>query len=204
MTARVTMRARAGLRRLWRRDGGVTALEFALIAPIFVFFLLGSFELGRFLWLEVKVDRAAVSIGDLVTRGDSVDTDLLDSMFVAVGQIFEPFPTGALTRTIISSISLDTDGKTPKINWQRIGGGTLSEPSRIAPCGGGAKVTLPKNLTLHPSDVLILTEVFYSFTPVTGEGIMDPTIIYRNSYFRPRIASLSVITDSKTVCNPSS
>lgn len=183
--------------RFFRRADGITAIEFALVAPVLILLLLGAFELSRFVWLEVKVDRAAVSLGDLLARQDSVDETSVSSLFDAAGLLISPFPTAGSSRIIFTSIS-PTSGQdpTPVINWQRSGGGTLAETSRIAPCGSGQKVTLPTGTVSSDIPVVIVTEVFYSYTPVTGQGVMAPSTIYRSSFFSPRIASLATIGGS--------
>lgn len=177
-----------------RREDGVTVIEFALALPVFLLLFLGAFELSRYVWLQVKLDRVAVSLGDLVAREQSVDSSLINSVFVAASQILQPFTTGSASRVIISSISpTSATDLNPKVNWQRSGSGNLGMTSKIAPCGKG-KITMP--FKLGASDVVIVTETFYSFTPVTGEGIMKPSTLYHSSFFRPRIGSLSSITDS--------
>lgn len=192
------------VRRFFRRADGITAIEFALVAPVLILLLLGVFELSRFVWLEVKVDRTAVSLGDLLARQNTnqgsvsgVDEDAISSLFDAAGLLMKPFPAGGLSRVIFTSLSpTSATDFTPVINWQRSGGGTLGVTSRIAPCGGGQTITLPAG-TLGPNiPVVIVTEVFYSFTPVTGQGIMKPTTLYRNSFFAPRVASLTTISGS--------
>lgn len=52
-----------GVRRLWRAQGGATAIEMGFLLPIFVMMLLGICEFGRALWtqsaLQYAVDAAA-------------------------------------------------------------------------------------------------------------------------------------------------
>lgn len=185
------------VRRFFRRAEGVTAIEFALVAPVLILLLLGAFELSRFVWLEVKIDRTAVSLGDLLSRQDSVGEDSVSSLFDAAGLLMKPFPTGGLSKVIFTSLSpTSATDFTPIINWQRSGGGTLGVTSRIAPCGAGKTITLPAGTLGTNVPVVIVTEVFYSFTPVTGQGVMSPTVMYRSSFFSPRTASLVTISGS--------
>jgi Flp pilus assembly protein TadG len=185
------------VRRFFRRTDGITAVEFALVAPILILLLLGTFELSRFVWLEVKIDRTAVSLGDLLSRQDSLGEASISSLFEASELLMKPFPTGGLSKVIFTSLSpTSATDFTPVINWQRSGGGTLGETSRIAPCGTGQPAKLPAGTLGKNVPVVIVTEVFYSFTPITGQGVMKPHIIYRNSFFSPRIASLVTISGS--------
>lgn len=51
---------RAGALALWRARGGAAAIEFALIAPLFLALVCGTIELSRWAWGAAEVrDRAA-------------------------------------------------------------------------------------------------------------------------------------------------
>jgi Flp pilus assembly protein TadG len=52
-------RAKAG--SLATADGGTTAIEFALVAPIFLMFLFGVVEFGRLLWTQQALQQAAIA-----------------------------------------------------------------------------------------------------------------------------------------------
>ena len=41
--------------------GGTTAIEFALVAPIFMMFLFGTIEFGRLLWTEQALQETAIA-----------------------------------------------------------------------------------------------------------------------------------------------
>jgi Flp pilus assembly protein TadG len=186
-------------RAFLRRTEGVAASELALIMPILILLMLGGFELSRLVWLEVKLDRAVVSMGDLVARLQAANTTTMTNLFTAVGQIARPFPTGASSLVIVSSISLDPATNNPKLNWQSKGGGTLASTSRVAPCGG--TIALPTGLTLQAGDVLIVSEIFYSFVPATGQGIVSPMTRYKNAYFRPRVGTLNTLQGATQTCS---
>jgi Flp pilus assembly protein TadG len=47
--------------RLWLAADGVTAIETAILLPVFLTFLLGIFEFGRVLWIQSALQFAAES-----------------------------------------------------------------------------------------------------------------------------------------------
>ena len=54
---------RAGaIRRICRDDSGASAVEFALVVPVVILFLLGIIDVGRFIWNTNEVEKA-VQIG---------------------------------------------------------------------------------------------------------------------------------------------
>ena len=54
-------RLHGALRRLLRAHGGATAVEFGLVAPVFVVFLLGICEFGRAIWEQAQLQAAVES-----------------------------------------------------------------------------------------------------------------------------------------------
>lgn len=70
------MKIRSALRDLLRDTSGASAAEFALVLPPFLLFLLGIFDVGRFVWLINENEKAA-QIGarwavatDIIPGGD--------------------------------------------------------------------------------------------------------------------------------------
>ena len=51
-------RERPKRRRWWRSRSGASAVEFAIIAPVFFLFLMGIFEFGRLFWVQVSLQHA--------------------------------------------------------------------------------------------------------------------------------------------------
>lgn len=49
-------------RSLWRRwlahQDGATAVEYAIVAPMFFMFVFGTLEAGRLVWMQLTLDRA--------------------------------------------------------------------------------------------------------------------------------------------------
>jgi hypothetical protein len=67
--------------RLWRSEDGVTAIEFAMIAPLF-FLLLGSImETGIMLFSEYSLQTSVQSAGRLVRTGQAQEQKLTAAQF---------------------------------------------------------------------------------------------------------------------------
>jgi Flp pilus assembly protein TadG len=52
---------RVGLRALSRARDGATAVEFALVAPLFLALVFGTLEFGRLLWTEQALQETAIA-----------------------------------------------------------------------------------------------------------------------------------------------
>ena len=77
----------------------------------------------------------------------------------------------------------------PVVNWQYVGGGSLSRASLIGVVNGNA--TLPAGLTLNVKDNVIVAEVFYRPTPIFLTESWAATEIYKSAIFKPRLGALT-------------
>ncbi|NJO36392.1 MAG: hypothetical protein HC871_00745 [Rhizobiales bacterium] len=88
-----------GPRRRWStglcREQGNVVVEFALALPVLLLLLLASAELGRFVLLNQKIDRVAITMSDLVARAETISESDLDDIFGAAAHVAEPFDLSA-------------------------------------------------------------------------------------------------------------
>lgn len=195
MTASPTWPAAAGrgwLRELLHSRRGNIAVEFALAAPVLILFVLGSLELARYVLLQHKIERVAITVSDLVARAQTIKQSEIDDIFLAAGEVAIPYDLPGLGRVIVSSV-VNQDGNGPKIAWQRSGGGTLAAASALGIEGGTA--TLPADFQVRQGETAIIAEVFFDFTPFLSELIVAPGTIYKRAHHRPRLGTLGEVED---------
>lgn len=171
-------------------DRGNVVVEFALALPVLLMMLLASAELGRFVLLNQKIDRVAVTMSDLVARVETISEDELDDIFNAAGHVAEPFDLGGQGRVVISSV-INADGTGATVAWQRAGGGAYIAASEIGIEGGAA--SLPGDFDVREGETAIISEVFFDFEPFLSEMIVSPQVIYRRAHHRPRLGTLDSI-----------
>lgn len=184
-------RAATLARRLGCRDSrGNSAVEFGLIVPVLLVLVLGSVDLARFVILNQKLDRVAVSMADLVARAETIaETDFTD-IFIAADHIAEPFELGAFGSVIISAVT-NPDGDGAAVAWQRLGGGSYAATSRLGAEGDTA--TLDDGFEVREGETAIISEVFFDFTPLLSELIVAARVVYKRSYHRPRLGTLDCV-----------
>lgn len=169
-------------------ERGVAATEFALMFPVLMLFLLGSFELSRYIIVNQKIDHVAYTTADVVGQETSITTAQLNDIMSAATEIMDPFEFGENGIVIVSSVEQDpTEG--PVIRWQRLGGGTLDRGSRLGEEGDIA--VLPDGFTLNDNDNIIVAEVFYDYLPSVTEEFFTSRENYKVAYFKPRYGSLT-------------
>jgi Flp pilus assembly protein TadG len=166
-------------------------VEFAFIMPIMIFVMLAGVDLVRFAMLQQKLNRAAVTMADLVSQYQSMSAIQLDQLLNAVEHVIDPFPLGASGQVIVSSISRADDPDPVLVDWQRFGSGTATAVSSFGVAGGNA--TLPAGFTVDGGDNMIAAEVFYDFEPLLFTFILPPRRVEHRAMFRPRFGALSTL-----------
>ncbi|MFQ3596610.1 MAG: TadE/TadG family type IV pilus assembly protein [Sphingomonadaceae bacterium] len=91
---------RAGLLSRVRADeGGATAIEFALVAPLLLALLFGGMEIGRYLWFAAALDHAVVGaarcagLAQATCEGDAQLAGAIEVSLRAVGVTMAVPPT---------------------------------------------------------------------------------------------------------------
>ncbi|MGF1608973.1 MAG: TadE/TadG family type IV pilus assembly protein [Kiloniellales bacterium] len=167
---------------------GAILVELAVALPVIVVIIIGGFDTGRYVLLHQKMNRAAATMADLVSRPTSISSAEIDVMFSAAQGLMRPFDMAGRGRVIVSSVSKDSGGP-EEIDWQYAGGGALSATSAIGVAGGAP--TLPDGFTVRDDENLIVAEVFFDYEPVFMGFVVEPTVVRHFAIRRPRRGDLS-------------
>jgi Flp pilus assembly protein TadG len=165
-------------RRLARDRRGVSAIEFAMIAPILILLYVGIVEVGNLLTIYRRTAAVASTAADLTAQAKSVTTADLDDIVKASGAILTPYPTSSL-KIVLSSVVAD-DKNVGEVAW--------SYGSNAAPRGKDTVYPVPAGLT-QPNSSVIVAEVTYDYKPTLGlKEIFKPDQLQmkRVFYARPR------------------
>jgi len=158
-----------------RDDRGVSAVEFALLAPFMIALYLGSVQLTLGLTADRKVSQVANSVADLVTQDDFVTDDDLADIYAAADAILTPFDTAPLSLRI-TSVRMDADGEI-FVDW--------SEGDGMTPLSTDTLPNLPDGL-IAPMNSIIMVEANYVFSTNLGELTKTPITLSDTAYLRPR------------------
>ena len=180
----------AGLIRRLRRDcRGTLSVEVAIAIPILLMLVLTGIEVTRYVLLNQKIERTAVTMSDLVSQADVLTEASLEDLFLATGFVMAPFELGSRGQIVVSTIV--TEGAaTPTIAWQRSYGGAAGG-SAFGVEGGSA--TLPVGFVVRAGESVVVTEAFYDFEPAFFDTLLDPRTLYSFAMFRPRFSALDNI-----------
>lgn len=172
-------RARDGARTLRRDEGGMIAVEFALLIPIAVLILVAEFTLGEAIGISRKVAITGRTLTDLVARRAVVSSADLTTILNASTQIIAPFPSANL-KIVLAELYTNDKGKTTTVVW--------NEPFNTTGLVDKSTFVLPAGMA-QAGTSLIYAEVRYDYTPPFGAKLIPAVPIRYTFYINPRITS---------------
>lgn len=173
-----------GLRKILhslRRDqSGVSAVEFALIAPILILFYFGLAEATQVMMAERKTIRAASAVGDLIAQNTQVTTGNIDDIFKMSDVLMKPYPATTQLKICVASIVSDSSNN-KTVAWSR------SRNSAPCPAKNAAvsNADVPADL-IAANQSLVMSRVTYVYTGVTNKVIKTNPTFTKTFYLRPR------------------
>lgn len=168
--------------RLGRDERGVSAVEFAMLAPVLIGFYFGMAEFCQGFMAQKRMGHVTSMVADLVAQEDSVTTTNLDDIFDIGGLIMKPFP---MTQLNLRVSSVTRTAGVARVDWSR-GDGMVARAVN-------STITLPDNLIVDGQSVVVSEATYDYISPVDYfmPGITRFSQIY---YLRPR-------TVDKTLCS---
>lgn len=170
------MRFSSSLAAFGRDQRGVSALEFALIAPLMIAMYFGMCEFAQGYMAQKRTGHVASVVADLAAQDEVLTTLEVNDIFAAGQTIMQPYPANELTQRL-SSVTVDSNG-IARIDWSRGSGMT---PRAVA-----STVTLPADLAARGESV-IFSEVSFNYESPIGAFLPGTTQFSRVYYLRPRM-----------------
>jgi Flp pilus assembly protein TadG len=170
---------RRSWRGFWRDQRGVSAVEFALIAPALIAFYFGFAETTQAMMAKRRASHVASTIGDLVAQQQTMDSATMTDLFTIGATVLAPFPTTSL-KMRVTSVSADAANKVT-VDWSKGSGMT-------ALGAGGTYSGIPAGL-IAANQSLIVSEVTYSYDSPIKKYVPNTLTWSDIFYLRPRIAT---------------
>lgn len=178
------MRSMLGhIARIARDRRGVSAIEFALLAPLMIGLYLGCVEVADGVSVDRKVTMTAGALANLGAQVTSISTTGMTNMFDASTAIISPYSASNLKITI-TCLAIDANGMA-KVGWSATRNGT-------AYTAGSTYTFNSSNAALAvPNSQLILSEASYAYTPTIGYTITGTLTLSDKMFMSPRISAPS-------------
>ncbi len=162
------------LSRLRRDERGVSAVEFAMLAPVLIAFYFGMAEFCQGYMAQKRMGHVSAMVADLVAQEESVATAGLTDIFSIGGLLMKPFP-GAALKQRVSSVT--RTGGVAKVDWSR-GQGMSARTV-------GETVTLPADL-ITDGQSIVMSEATYDYDSPVDYLMPSITRFSHAYYLRPR------------------
>lgn len=175
------MMKRGLLVRLAGDERGVSAIEFAMIAPVLIMFYMGMTEFCQGFMAQKRMGHVSAMVADLVSQEETVTPATIDDVFDIGELIMKPFPTASLHQRVSS---VTQTGGVATVDWSRGDGMTAR--------GKDSVITLPAGLIANGESVIV-AEATYDYDSAADYLMPGLTRFSHTYYLRPR-------TSTKTLC----
>lgn len=164
------------IRHFGRDRRGVSAVEFAFIAPVMIGLYLGCAEISDGVGADRKVSLTAAALANLTAQATTISSTDMGNIFDASSAIIAPYSAGNLKMSV-SCLSVDAN-KNVTVKWSASRNGT----------GKTGTMNIPTALAV-PNSQLIYSEVTYDYTPIVGYTISGTLTLSDHMYMSPRITT---------------
>lgn len=209
--AMLMRRCRDALRPALLAQRGAVSIEAALVIPLMVFIIIGSFELYQYFRAASVLDRAAFTVANgvamqrgLKDQGRCADTDDVCAYGAIMTDLMTPLNYRAHGRMVISLYVAEDKGKgaawknAPQ--WRRsYAGGSYggAVTSRLTPPDGFPQ-PMTKPAVAGEVDSVVVVETFLDFEPFAisaafWQALGGKRLLESRAFYRPRFADLSTL-----------
>ena len=157
---------------------GVSAVEFALIAPMMITVYVGAAEVSDGVGADRKVSLTAAALANLSAQVTTISSSDMTNILDASSAIIAPYSTSHLQITL-TCISIDANSRATA-KWSVTRGGSAHTGS----------MTIPTALAV-PNTQLLFGEASYQYTPTVGYTVTGTMNLSDHMYMSPRITAPS-------------
>jgi len=174
----LTLSTLGRLARFGRDRHGVSAVEFAFIAPVMIGLYLGCVEISDGVAADRKVSLVVDALANLSAQVTTISTSDMTNILNASTSIISPYSVTNLKATV-SCLTINSSGQAT-VAWSATLNGTVRAT--------GSLVTIPSALAL-PNSTLLFGEATYAYTPIVGYTITGTLMLSDQMYMAPRITA---------------
>jgi Flp pilus assembly protein TadG len=172
----MTLRRSQVFRRFARDRRGVSAVEFALLAPVMIGLYLGCVEISEGVAADRKVSLVSAALANLTAQVSTISASDMTNILDASSAIIQPY-SASLLKLTVTCLKIDAN-KNVTVKWSVTRNGTANTGS----------MTMPSALAVANS-YLILSQASYAYTPTVGYTITGTLTLSDQMYMSPRITA---------------
>lgn len=153
------LRRLLNLKAFAKDSRGVSAVEFALVAPILILMYLALAELSLGMMASRRTSHLAAMVGDLAAQSESLTTANINDLFAVGESILQPFSTGTALKIRLTSVTMDAQ-EDARVQWSVGKNQTAYAKNHIL-----ERITTDN---IEKGQSLIVTEVTYDYSSPLG------------------------------------
>jgi len=175
------------IRRLIRDERGVSAVEFALLAPVMIILYAGLVVFCQAYMARKRAEHVAPMVADLVAQSSTLTRAEIDGVLALGPEIMKPYPAAALDVRVSSVTRTTKDAY--KVQWSRTYNGMAALKD------AEAKALVPADM-IAIGESVVVAESAYDYTPIfTRNAALDflpsgAMHFTQASFLRPRSADV--------------
>ncbi|MCQ0987176.1 TadE/TadG family type IV pilus assembly protein [Jiella marina] len=168
---------------------GISAVEFALVAPFLLILYIAGTDTSLALTINRKVHNCAATINDLVGQSQAYTKAELDGLFAISASVMAPYDQSKVFLRI-TQVKVDKAGSAT-VDWTRSRNTMIGTTALAA----GDTYTLPAGFAGEKDFNFLVTEAYYSFEPFGGYGLTGPMMMGETNYLSPRLGDKVTCSD---------
>ncbi len=163
-------------------ESGMSFMETAILFPVLLSMLMAVYDLGQGVVINQKTVAASQVIGDLITRNEVVDMDLVNDVVNAGMLSFAPYPTESFGYDI-ASVEFDEDGD-PVVLWRVTENMDQEDDAINSTIGLGVE-----------GEGVVVVSVVYVYDPFFTNFVLDDIDMNELAFLRGRKSATVLCTD---------
>jgi Flp pilus assembly protein TadG len=164
-------------RGFWSDRRGVSAVEFALIAPILIMIYLALAELTLGMMASRRTSHLAATIGDLAAQSENLTDANITDLWSIGTSMMQPFATGTNLKMRLTSITMQSN-KVATVNW--------SQAQNMSKYATGASISSVTTDQIAVGESLMMTEVEYDYDSPIGNFLPGTSKFTDTFFHHPR------------------
>ena len=172
---RVKLTNKPLLTRFWRDRRGVSAIEFAIIAPVMIAVYFGVGELSGGMMSERRASDVASTIGDLAAQCPRLNQADIDDIFGAATTLMTPFSATTIKMRLSSVV---VESGSPTLKWSR--------SKNYSDATSAASLGLPAGMITQNGESVIVAEAVYTYTSPASYVVKNGLTFNEKFFLAPR------------------
>jgi Flp pilus assembly protein TadG len=158
---------------------GVSAIEFAMVAPLLIMAYLGLAELTLGMMASRRTSHLAATIGDLAAQSETLSNANITDLWAIGTSMLQPFSTGSKLKMRLTCVTMNSSNQA-KVVWSKDNGKGLAAYSK------DYNLTSVTTAQIAANESLVVTEVEYDYDSPIGNFLPGETKFKDTFYHHPR------------------